>query len=293
MYSVYMPTCGSRVACRSVGANASDRKYWSLLPPFSSRVTRMKQVPRKEGVHVLTQPLKPPFLPDIRLSMAAVELEDENGLALVGALAPTNELLSHIDLLGKPVKHILLPSTSPEHWIYARDLSRSYPDAKLWVVKGFMEGKGVPLPGRSLLFREAEDKGLLRTIPSSNEVNDEFPSNDIGAYTLDVPFFIESLIHLRRKDIIMVADTGIFLSSDDDEYSSGQVNTSIAETLGIWNKLGPITKVVQETYDVESRKWAQQVLDNAEFDMVLAAHGTPIVHDGKEQFRQCFSFLLD
>ncbi|KAI8102107.1 hypothetical protein M9434_007166 [Picochlorum sp. BPE23] len=284
---------GSSFVCSSAGANASDRKYWSLLPPFSSRITRMKQVPRKEGVHVLTQPLKPPGFPDIRLSMAAVELEHESGLALLGALAPTNELLSHIEMLGKPVRHILLPNTSPEHWIYGPDLSRSYPDAKMWVVKGFMEGKGVPLPGRSLLFREAQNRGILKTIPSGGEVNDEFPLQDIGAYTLDVPFFIESLIHLKEKDIIMVADTGIFLSSDDDEYSSGKVNTALAESLGIWNKLGPITKVVQETYDVESRKWAQQVLDDAEFDMVLAAHGTPIVADGKHQFRQCFSFLFD
>jgi len=125
--------------CDDLQFTAEDRKYWSLLPPISQRVTTMK---RGEGFVCFSQPLQPAsFVPDIRLHMYAVDNVGEESISLVGALAPTKELCGQIESLGKPVKHILLPSTSPEHWLYGPALSKKFPEALVWVVPGFMQGK--------------------------------------------------------------------------------------------------------------------------------------------------------
>lgn len=276
-----------------------DRSYWSLLPPITRRVTQMALVREKSGLYFMTQPLKPPGnVPDIRLHMGIVELSDGT-LALIGALAPTRELLDQLSLLEKPVSHIILPNTSPEHWYYGPALSRAFPKALLWVVPGFMQGKGVPLPGRSLLFKDAAANGVLREIPFSGTLGldedggsiSEFPHQDVEAIVLDVPFFIEAAIFLKSKNVLMLADTGIKLDASDAEYAN--VNQQLAESLGVWDKLGPITKVVQQTYKKEAKEWAMRITDECDFDLILAAHGTPIVHNGKQEFEQCFSFLFD
>jgi hypothetical protein len=162
-----------------------------------------------------------------------------------------------------------------------------------------MQGKGVPLPGRSLLFKDAAANGVLREIPFSGTLGrdedggsiSEFPHQDIQAIVLDVPFFIEAAIFLKSKNVLMLADTGIKLDASDAEYAN--VNQQLAESLGVWDKLGPITKVVQQTYKKEAKEWAMRITDECDFDLILAAHGTPIVHNGKQEFEQCFSFLFD
>ena len=74
-----------------------DRKYWSILPPFRTRLTVVQRA--VEGVHVFSQPLRPAsFAPDIRLHMHAVDNEDGT-ISLVGALAPTRELCLQLQLV--------------------------------------------------------------------------------------------------------------------------------------------------------------------------------------------------
>lgn len=272
----------------SLDITDDDRKYWSILPPFRTRLTVVQRA--VEGVHVFSQPLRPAsFAPDIRLHMHAVDNEDGT-ISLVGALAPTRELCLQLQRLGKPVKHIVLPNTSPEHWLYGPALSKAFPDALLWVVPGFLEGKGVPLPGRSLLFQEVSNRQRLRIIPDSlmDETHEDFPGN-IEALVLNVPFFIEAAVYLKNKNAIVVADTAIKLAADDPEYEN--MNVSLAESMGIYDRLGPITRVVQEQYSEEALKWCNAVLTK-DFDMVLCSHGSPVVNQGKTSFRDCFEFLL-
>lgn len=296
---VYISELEKKVAELRQNTTDEDRSFWSLLPPVSRRVTRMEQVQEKSGLYFMTQPLKPPGnVPDIRLHMGIVELSDGT-LALIGALAPTRELVEQLSLLDKPVSHIILPNTSPEHWYYGPALSRAFPEALLWVVSGFMQGKGVPLPGRSFLFKDAEAKGVLREIPKAERIGQdeedgnmpEFPHQDIEAVILDVPFFIEAAVHLKTKKVLMLADTGIKLDADDSEYAN--INQQLAESLGVWDKLGPITKVVQQRYKKEAREWSRRIIDECDFDLILAAHGTAVVCNGKQEFEQCFSFLFD
>jgi hypothetical protein len=100
-------------------SNASDdaaaRKYLSLLPPFFSRPTRLEQF--GPGLWGLTQPLKlePISSFDIQLRMTAARLPD-GSLLLVSPVAPTAEMLAQLAGLGGRVAHIVLPSSSPEHW---------------------------------------------------------------------------------------------------------------------------------------------------------------------------------
>ncbi len=123
----------------------ADRKYLSLLPPFFSRATRLEEY--GPGLWGLVQPLKlvrssaDPTVPalhqciatqpanlmspsvmlqdfakfDIQLRMVAARLPD-GSLLLVSPVAPTAEALSLLSGLGGRVSHIVLPSSSPEHW---------------------------------------------------------------------------------------------------------------------------------------------------------------------------------
>lgn len=273
---------------------SEDRKYWSLLPPMTERSTTMRKEP---GFVCFTQPLQPAsFVPDIRLHMYAFDNEEDASISLVGALAPTGELCGQIQSLGKPVKHIVLPSTSPEHWIYAPALSKAYPEALVWVVPGFMEGKGVPLPGRSLLFRNIQESSMLRTMPVDKVTASEFPRG-IKAILLDVPLFIEAAIVIPSAKAVVLSDTGIYLSAEDSGYQQG-VNVNIAKALGIWDRLGPITRVVQERYHQEAREWCDAILAE-DFERVLLSHGSPVYDGGggtgtenaKMGFQECFDFL--
>lgn len=271
---------------------SADRRYWSILPPIRERTTKMVKTPR---FVCFTQPLRPAsFVPDIRLHMYAFDSMEDDSITLVGALAPTGELCEQIKSLGKPVKHIVLPSSSPEHWLYGPALSKVFPDALVWVVPGFMEGKGVPLPGRSLLFRDVHGRDMLRELPNSLESTEghpEFPQG-IRAIILDVPLFIEAAIVVESAKAVVLSDTGICLSADDPEYKEG-VNIGLAEAAGIWDRLGPITRVVQEKYDEKAREWCDAILTE-DFDTVLLSHGSPVVQDcGKESFRECFDFLYN
>jgi len=221
--------------------------------------------------------------------MYAVDNAEDDSITLVGALAPTKELCGLIESLGKPVKHIILPSTSPEHWLYGPALSKKFPDALLWVVPGFMDGKGVPLPGRSLLFRDAKERNVLRTLPRSIQ-HDEFPRG-IKPILLDVPLFIEAAVVVEGAKAVILSDTGIYLSAEDPEYKNA--NVGIAEAIGIWDSLGPITRVVQEQYAVQSREWCDAILSE-DIETVLLSHGTPVYapsEGAKAGLRKCFDFL--
>ena len=261
--------------------NDDDRKYFSLLPPFISRRTEFLQC--EPGMYTLTQPLKPPGQADIRLRMTVYELEDDT-IALIGAIAPTKEVIRQVKAIGKEVTAIIIQNSSPEHWYYAPELSKVYPEALVWTVPGFMDGKGVPFPGRSLFFREVQARGVLRILGQ-----DELPKG-MECAVFDVPFFNEAAIYLKNCKALLLADTGICLSASDPEYQNS--NQFLAEKLGVWDRLGPITRVVLEKNSKEAKVWSSKILDEFEFETIIPAHGSsPLTGNGQQQFRDCFDFL--
>lgn len=148
------PPAAAATLSPAAAANPADRKYLSLLPPFFSRATRLEEY--GPGLWGLVQPLKlvgaapaaasspcvlGPLLNcnsvracsrqipnasthampqdwakfDIQLRMVAARLPD-GSLLLISPIAPTQEAQRLLAGLGGQVSHIVLPSSSPEHW---------------------------------------------------------------------------------------------------------------------------------------------------------------------------------
>jgi Domain of unknown function (DUF4336) len=263
-----------------------SRRYFSLLPPFFSRTTICEQI--SEGLWSLAQPLKPPGQADIRLRMVAARLDDGN-LLLIGPIAPTAETMQILKQLGGEVTHVIVPNTSPEHWFYAPALADALPQARFWFCPGFFEGKGVPLPGRSLFFGSQRARGQCATLGV-----DALPSElqgQVKTILFDVPFFLEAAVCLPRHQVLLLADTAICLSADDPEYASS--NVKMAEKMGIWDRLGPITRVVFERYPQQGKAWVEAVLSECgDWDVVVPAHGSAPVQNGRIAFKDCFNFLF-
>lgn len=265
------------------------RRFLSILPPFFSRETKLEEF--GNGLWGLVQPLKPPGQADIRLRMVAARLDDGN-LLLCGPLAPTGELLDMLRHLGGEVTHIVVPNTSPEHWLFGPAMADAFQSATMWFVPGFFEGKGVPLPGRSLLFRNARARGQCRTL--GHDPLPEELQGQVHTVLFDVPFFLEAAVSLPRHSALLLADTAVCLSASDPEYSGiGERNEKVARQLGVWDRLGPVTRVVFQQYPQQGKAWVEAVLDECpEFDVVLPAHGSaPITTEARQAFKNCFDFL--
>jgi hypothetical protein len=250
-----------------------ERRYLSFLPPFFSRTTVLEELaPNLWG---LTQPLQIPGQADIRIRMVVARLED-GSLLLCGPVAPTGEALRLLSSLDGAVRHIIIPNTSPEHYIYGPAMAAAFPAATLWTLSGFFQGKGVPLPGRSLLFSKItkQEPHRCRSLGV-----DALPNDLVGALdcaVLDVPLFLEAAVHLPRHRAIIFADSAVFLSSSDPEYAKmGSFSVGLAKQLGIWDRVGPLTKPVFERYPTEGKEWAERVFNMAaECDYIVTLHGS-------------------
>lgn len=295
--------------------HSEAQKYFSILPPFFSRSTTMETfVPGQ--LYGFTQPLKPPGQPDIRLRTILARVAD-GSFVLSGPIAPTQELLDMITFvttsnensstisMSNRISHIIVPNTSPEHWLFAPALAKAFPDATLWTVPGFFQGSGVPLPGRSLLFASIPQRQMNFSERKCKTLGkDPFPpelSDDISAILFDVPFFVEAAIVLRKYNALLLADTGICLSASDPEYASmSEQSVSIARSMGLWDRLGPVTRIVFERYPEQGRDWVNAVLNTLDESMmkggedvvVLPAHSSAPVVNGREAFKNCFDFLF-
>lgn len=93
-----------------------------LLPRLDSLLVGARNPPAPGGhgmllplyVHI-TQPAQ--ALNDPRPALPGPSLVQPDGsLLLISPVAPTGEALSQLAAIGGEVSHIVLPSSSPEHW---------------------------------------------------------------------------------------------------------------------------------------------------------------------------------
>lgn len=64
---------------------------------------------------------------------------------------------------------------------------------------------------------------------------------------LRAPFFIEAAVVLPQHSALLLADTGFCMAAS--EYAHlGQGNIDAAKKVGVWDRLGPITRVVFDKY---------------------------------------------
>ena len=265
---------------------SADRRFFSILPPFFSRETYMEDLNR-DGVSDLwcfVQPLKPPGQVDIRLRMTVARLSDGN-LAVAGPLAPTQELLNMLKKIGGEVKHIFVPSIAPEHWLYGPQFADAFPTATLWFPDCFFQKFGIP--GRNLLFRKFRQNNSCRFIGI-----DPLPEG-VQACTISVPFFLEAALYFEHQKAVVLSDTGIFLSASDPEYASlSGRNKEIASKLGIYDRLGPITKAVFESFPKDGRRWVDEISEKwFDMELIFPAHGSAPVRNALSSFKDCFDFL--
>lgn len=192
---------------------------------------------------------------------------------------------AHLAALGGRVAHIVLPSTSPEHWFFGPSLSKAFPDATLWAAPGVMEGKGLPIPFFQQIVSGMRPRcKTLGVDPLPAELGEQLEWE-----LLTAPFFIEAAVVLPQHKALLLADTGFCISAA--EYSHlGQGNIDAAKKVGVWDRLGPITRVVFENNPDNGRRWVEAV-QRRDFDVVIPAHATAPVRDGKQAFAACFDFL--
>ena len=269
-------------------ATATARKYLSLLPPHFSRTTKTKQVEfahEAQGTSYdlvsFSQPLQPLGTPDIGLNAFAVR-NDDDSVALIGALAPTDEHMEQLRSLGE-LTDIVVNSSSPEHWLYAPALADRFPEATLWVLPGFLDGStGVPIPGRRWLFGNARRRGVVKEIG----VDEGFPAC-LTPVVFSVKFFAEAAIEIKPAKAIVLSDLALKL--DRDDYPDAN-RFGLAEKAGIWGKVGAITRVVLEENPIEARRFLRSVSE-LPYRHLLLSHATAVVPDGRDELEQAFSFL--
>lgn len=60
--------------------------------------------------------------------------------------------------------------------------------------------------------------------------------------------------------------------------------------MGLYDRLGPVTKLVFERYPEAGRAWVEEVL-RLDFEVLLPGHGSAPVTNGRQAFAACFDFL--
>lgn len=263
---------------------------------------------------------------DIRLRMTVARLPDSS-LLLVSPVAPTPECLRLLGTLGGDVRHIVLPSSAPEHWFYGPKLSAAFPAATVWTVPGLLEGKGLPLPFFGAIIASMRPRcKTLGADPLPEELQGE-----LEAAVLQAPFFNEAALVLPRYRALLLADTGAqgrgaprgvwqtaraghahtaaaapsalgrprptprplragFCMRADEYGHLGAGSIKAAQQVGVWDRLGPITRIVFDKFPDQGRAWVAAVQEY-DYDVVIPAHASAPVADGKAAFSDCFSFL--
>lgn len=61
--------------------------------------------------------------------------------------------------------------------------------------------------------------------------------------------------------------------------------------MGVWDRLGPITRVVFEAVPEQGRAWVEALLAREGWDLVIPAHASSPIRGGRAAFRECFAFL--
>ena len=284
------------------------RRYLSILPPFFSRSTHLEEF--GEGVWGLVQPLKVlNGKPDVRLRMVVARLEDGT-LALVGPVAPSEEALDLIKGLGSSVGHIIVPNTSPEHYIYAPAMANAFPQATVWTPAGFFQGRGLPFPGRGLMFANTRkthpcfELGVDPLPVLNNPDSANFGRPLFEAITFEVPILIEIGIYFPQQRSLVMADSAICLSDTDPEYSNmSEFNVKLAMRLEVWNRLGTLTKPVYQKYPEAGASWVRRVIETCEerggLAQILPLHGAIPAHGeddlngetAMDLLKSCFDFI--
>jgi glyoxylase-like metal-dependent hydrolase (beta-lactamase superfamily II) len=299
------PTLCSSLRAPPAPASSPDRALLQPadpLPPTAGRPTALAcVVPGR--LWTLTQPFTPSPISALsaenRMSVVLVEAEAEgeeggNGggaspsrspcLALINPVTPTPELLAGLEAIGAevaaatggpppPVSHILIPSTSPEHWSGAASLATAFPGARIWAPPGFFSNGpgggriGGKLPGLAELSAvlDAAAAGDDGTRPRAAEI--AFPPGRAEASLLGGAVraalfagrggFTEVAFYVPAARTVFTADTAFGLNTADLAATPGAnwLDGLLARVAGIHARLGCATWFVLKASGEAAREY--------------------------------------
>lgn len=259
------------------------RKYKSLLPPTDERETKAFQyVP---GLFAFDQPLGVGIF-QAGLRMTVVDLG--NGDLWVHApVGRTEELIALFDQVltpGKRVAHIVIPNTSPEHSYYSAEWAAAFPDAQVWMPPGFDK-----FPAKAPEVDRMVKAGRCRVM--SEEPPAEWNGAiEVACFKAGDTVFCECVFFVKAARALLTSDSCFFAK---DDWVPNPISKFLAQASGIYQQLGaPALKPVFSTFKPEAQAWVARVL-SFDFDMIVPAHVSGPVYDGKRQFKQAFSFVGD
>lgn len=323
----------------------SQEWLWPL-PPTTSRPTKLERYgPTLWG---LTQPFYPSpassFSAENRMTVHALPPRVEGGggettidLWLHNPLPPTDELVSHLQSIKETlvseaassaaattttpkvsvrVAHLVVPSSSPEHWSAAADaldrLGEKDSSTSLWVPPNFFDG-GRLLGSVIKVKGEGGGRGggdridALRprsTFLERGDAQERF-SSDVsvaGVVGGGLGLFTEFVFHLRSAKAVVTADSAFCLSDADaavarEAGTAGALDFFLARLVGISGKLGsPVGVALASAPGGQGKRFAEDVTrwcDSGEVERVVSCHlSAPVEDDAAGQLKKVFAFLL-
>ena len=225
----------------------------------------------------LTQPFTPApwtrFSAENRSVLFALA---DGGLWLVNPLPPTDELVEHVASVAAEsgnsrVTHVVVPSTSPEHWASAPDvLSRVAPGARLWVPPGFF-GRGGRVGGR-FIARQAVDALALAApwteLPAAQGAAPDAWGGEITTAMLRAPGGLtECAFRLTPARTAVTADAAFGLAAADaDAAGASWLDRTSSRLAGVYGRVGsPLAPVIWAAgaagaaFADEAASWAPDV----------------------------------
>lgn len=281
--------------------------------------------------------------------------EEEEELIVVdlwlhNPLPPTDELVSHLEEIKETLRaeagaaeierrrragpssssvpfsvsvrvaHLVVPSSSPEHWSAAADAlerlgekekekrgegeeNERDPSTLLWVPPNFFEGNGRLLGS---VIKGKEKIEALRSRARFLERGDaqECFGGDVSVASVvggGLGLFTEIVFHLRSARAVLTADSAFCLSEKDAAASvAGPLDLFLARLVGIYGKLGSPVGVALasapadqgKVFARDAMRWCDEEGGNG-VEMVVSCHlSAPVTDDAAGQLRRVFGFLL-
>lgn len=230
-------------------------------------------------------------------------------LALFNPLTPTQEAMDALAALNTPVAALVIPSTSPEHWVGAAGASEAFPDAEIWAPPGFFSngpgggrigGRLGALAPASAVLDAAAAAGRARELVFDERAACSLWGGQVeGALFAGRGGFCEVAFRLVAAKTVLTADLAFGLLPSDLAATPGAnwLDGALARLAGIYGRLGSATWPVLRASPAEAAAFVR-VLDGwragegeggGGVDWVVPAHlSAPW---GGEQLEGAFGFV--
>eukprot|EP00271_Cylindrocystis_brebissonii_P017740 TRINITY_DN472_c0_g14_i1.p1 TRINITY_DN472_c0_g14~~TRINITY_DN472_c0_g14_i1.p1 ORF type:complete len:382 (+),score=42.19 TRINITY_DN472_c0_g14_i1:271-1416(+) len=232
------------------------------------------------GVWTFRQVLGFPALGlDGGLRMTAIRLAD-GGVWLTAPVKMTPTIKDTLERLG-PVRHIVLGSNSPEHWVFTRAYAKAYPEARIYTLP--------PLKRFNFVTRfwvPCIDETLTNVPPPEWDEAFDQVLFDLGKRAM----FSEMLFLHKASGTLMAYDGFFFIKSEDTRF---ELNRTLNKRLGVHEQLGGAIPQLFATLrgEEEVREYAElrEALLGWAYDTLILAHVSSPIRGAKAEMRKALA----